>query len=105
MAVYERNGAGRPGVSRGTALTNRQGTTEIPSMKCIQRYSMQFEADLGRIALEGAGIPAAVVGVGLSMDGGMGGVQLLVPEERVSAALEVLKDLEGSGPQAPGTDD
>lgn len=44
--------------------------------------------------MEGAGIPAVVAGVDMSMDGGVGGVQLLVPEDRVEAALEVLEDLE-----------
>lgn len=63
-------------------------------MKAIRSYSMQLEADLARIALEGAAIPAVVVGVDLRMNGGMGGVQLLVPEDRVEAALEVLEDLE-----------
>ncbi|HEV2268970.1 MAG TPA: DUF2007 domain-containing protein [Steroidobacteraceae bacterium] len=63
-------------------------------MKTIRTYSMQLEADLARIALEGADIPAVVVGVDLGMNGGTGGVQLLVPEERIEAALEVLKDLE-----------
>lgn len=63
-------------------------------MKAIRSYSMQLEADLARIALEGADIPAVVVGVDVRMNGGMGGVQLLVPEDRLEAALEVLKDLE-----------
>jgi hypothetical protein len=63
-------------------------------MKAIRRYSWQVDADLGRIALEGAGIPAVVVGVGVSMDGGMGGVQLLVPEDRLKEARIVLEDLE-----------
>jgi len=56
---------------------------------------MQFEADLARIALEGADIPAVVVGVGMGMEGGIGGVQLLVPEDRVEAALQVLTEFEG----------
>lgn len=55
---------------------------------------MQLEADLARIALEGAGIDAVVVGVGTGMQGGMGGVQLLVPEDEIGAALSVLEDLE-----------
>lgn len=63
-------------------------------MKAIRSYSMQFEADLGRIALEGAGIPATVVGIGTGMEGGVGGVRLLVPDDRVEAALKVLEDLE-----------
>jgi hypothetical protein len=63
-------------------------------MKIIRRYSMQFEADLARIALEGADIPAVVVGVGMGMEGGMGGVQLLVPEDRIEAAQKVLNEFE-----------
>ena len=55
---------------------------------------MQLEADLARIALEGADIPAVVVGVGMGMEGGIGGVQLLVPEDGVDAALKVLKMFE-----------
>lgn len=70
-------------------------------MKAIRSYSMQLDADLARIALEGAEIPAVVVGVDLRMNGGMGGVQLLVPEDRIDAALEVLKDLE-EGAVPPG---
>lgn len=63
-------------------------------MKAIRSYSTRLEADLARIALEGADIPAMVVGVDLGMRGGVGGVQLLVPEDRAEEALEVLKDLE-----------
>ena len=66
-------------------------------MKAIGTYSMQFEADLARIALEGEGIPAVVVGVGLGMEGGAGGVQLLVPEDRAEAALKVIEDLQARG--------
>lgn len=63
-------------------------------MKVIRTYSMRLEADLARIALEGVDIPAVVMGVGVGMEGGIGGVRLLVPEDRVAAALEVLKGLE-----------
>lgn len=63
-------------------------------MKIIRSYSMRLEADLARIALEGADIPAVVVGVGTGMNGGIGGVQLLVPEDRMEAALKVLKEFE-----------
>jgi hypothetical protein len=59
-------------------------------MKTIKTYSLQSEADLARIALEGADIPAVVVGVGIGMKSGV----LLVPEDRVEAALKVLKDIE-----------
>jgi hypothetical protein len=60
------------------------------AMKQIRAYPMDSQADLARIALEGADIPAVVVGVGIGIKGGV----LLVPEDRVEAALQVLKDLE-----------
>lgn len=63
-------------------------------MKVIRTYSMRLEADLARIALEGVDIPAVVMGVGVGMEGGIGGVRLLVPEDRIEAALDALKDLE-----------
>lgn len=62
-------------------------------MKQIRDYSLQSDADLARIALEGADTPAVVVGVGIGMKRGV----LLVPEDRVEAALKVLKDLEKRG--------
>lgn len=66
-------------------------------MKTIRTYSMRFEADLARIALEGADIPAMVLGVDVGMRGGFGGVQLLVPEDRIDAALKVLNELDAAG--------
>lgn len=66
-------------------------------MKIIRSYSMQVEADLARIALEGADIPAVVVGVGMGMEGGMRGVQLLVPEDRIAEAQRVLNEFEDQG--------
>jgi Putative prokaryotic signal transducing protein len=74
-----------------------RGIGEALGMKIIRSYSMQFEADLARIALEGADIPAVVVGVGMGMEGGIGGVQLLVPEDRMEGALKVLKEFEDRG--------
>lgn len=62
-------------------------------MKAIRTYSTHLEADLARIALEGADIPASVVGVDLGFSG-MGGVQLLVPENRMEAAGKLLTELE-----------
>ena len=59
-------------------------------MKSIKSYPSRVEADLARIALEAADIPAVVIGIGLGMEGGSEGVQLLVPEEHVKEALQVL---------------
>jgi hypothetical protein len=59
-------------------------------MKAIKTYPTSIEADLARIALEGAEIPSVVVGIGVGMEGGDAGVQLLVPDDRVEAALTVL---------------
>ena len=61
-------------------------------MKSIRAYPTSLEAHLARIALEAAGVPAIVVGIGTGMEGGAAGVQLLVPDERVEEALKVLGD-------------
>lgn len=60
------------------------------SMKTIKTYPTSVEADLARIALDAVGIPSVVVGISLGMEGGGAGVQLLVPDDRVEAALSVL---------------
>jgi hypothetical protein len=61
-------------------------------VKPVKTYSTQLEADLARIKLDGAGVRAVVVGVGVDMRGGMGGVQLLVPDDQIDAALRILAD-------------
>ena len=78
-------------VLRGTA-TRAEPRTREPSMKVIKSYPTRVEADLARIALEAAGVPSVVVGIGVGMEGGAAGVQLLVPDDRVEAALKVLGD-------------
>ena len=65
-------------------------------MKALRAYSTQVEADLARIVLEGEGIPATVVGISIGMEGGFGGVRLLVPDAQVEAALRVLRAFESS---------
>jgi Putative prokaryotic signal transducing protein len=62
-------------------------------MKTIKTYSTRVEADVARIALEAAGISAVVVGIGTGMEGGTGGVQLLVEDDRTEPALKVLREL------------
>jgi hypothetical protein len=61
-------------------------------MKIIKSYPTRVEADLARIALEAADVPSVVVGLGVGMEGGTAGVQLLVPDDQVQAALNVLGD-------------
>ena len=61
-------------------------------MKIIKSYPTRVEADLARIALEAADVPSVVVGIGVGMEGGAAGVQLLVPDDCVEAALKVLGD-------------
>jgi hypothetical protein len=61
-------------------------------MKTIKTYSTRVEADVARIALDAAGIASVVVGIGTGMEGGTGGVQLLVEDDRVERALKVLGD-------------
>ncbi len=57
----------------------------------IKTYPTRLEADLARIRLGAAGIPATIVGVGVGMEGGAD-VRLLVPDEKVDEALAVLRD-------------
>jgi hypothetical protein len=59
-------------------------------MKSIKSYPTTVEADIARMALEAAGVPSVVVGIGAGMEGGAAGVQLLVPDDRVEEALTVL---------------
>ena len=61
-------------------------------MKAIKTYPTRMEADLAKIALDAAGVPAVVVGIDVGMEGGAAGVQLLVPDDQVEAALRVLED-------------
>ena len=58
----------------------------------IKTFPTPFEAHAAKIALDAAGISSVVVGVGVSMEGGMAGVQLQVPPDQVDAALVILKD-------------
>jgi Putative prokaryotic signal transducing protein len=61
-------------------------------MKAIKTYPTRIEADLAKIALDAAGVPSVVIGIGVGMEGGAAGVQLLVPDDCVEAALAVLQD-------------
>ena len=60
-------------------------------MKTIKSYPTRVEADLAKIALDAAGVPSVVVGIGVDVEGGAAGVRLLVPDECVEAALGVLE--------------
>jgi hypothetical protein len=59
-------------------------------MKTIKTYSTRVDADVAKIALTAAGVPSVVVGIGTDLEGGAGGVQLLVEDENVEAARKVL---------------
>jgi hypothetical protein len=61
-------------------------------MKAIKSYPTRVEADLAKIALDAAGVPSVVVGIGAGMEGGLAGVQLLVPDDRIGEAMKVLGD-------------
>lgn len=65
---------------------------QVYALETIKSYPTQFEAQHAKIALDGAGIPSVIVGVGVAMQGGMAGVQLMVPADRVEQALRVLED-------------
>jgi len=62
----------------------------------VMTYSTRVEADLDRIALEAEGVPCVVVGVGTAWQGGIDGVQLLVPEDQLERARRIL-GREGEG--------
>ena len=62
-------------------------------MKTIKTYSTRVEAEVARIALDAVGIRAVVVGIGTGMEGGTGGVQVLVEDDRAEQALQALRDL------------
>lgn len=61
-------------------------------MTPIKTYGTCVEAELASIALRAEGILATVVGTGVAMEGGAEGVRLLVPDDQVDAALDVLGD-------------
>jgi hypothetical protein len=61
-------------------------------MRTIKTYPTTVEADLARLELDAADVPAIVVGTGVTMEGGLAGVQLLVPDDQVEAALKILGD-------------
>ncbi len=67
-------------------------------MKAIKTYSTTIDAELAKITLLAAGIRSVVVGIGVSMEGGTGGVTLLVPDECIEAALDVLERAESRAP-------
>jgi hypothetical protein len=60
-------------------------------MKTVKTYSTRVDAEVAKIALAAAGVPAVVVGIGTDLEGGTSGVQLLVADEDVEAALGVLE--------------
>ncbi|HEU4619802.1 MAG TPA: hypothetical protein VFV10_17320 [Gammaproteobacteria bacterium] len=59
-------------------------------MEAIRTYATRAAADLDKIKLDAAQIPSVVVGIDAAMEGGIAGVRLLVPEDQVAAALEIL---------------
>ena len=63
-------------------------------MIVIGTFQTRLDADLARIALEAADIPAVVIGVGVGMEGGALRVRLLVPDDRVEEARKVLHDVQ-----------
>lgn len=60
-------------------------------MRVIKTYASRIEADLDRLALEAADVPALVVGVGMALEGGIEGVKLLVPDDMVGRAIQILE--------------
>jgi hypothetical protein len=63
----------------------------VSAMKTVKTYSTRVDAEVAKIALAAAGISAVVVGIGTDLEGGTSGVQLLVADEDIEAALGVLE--------------
>jgi hypothetical protein len=61
-------------------------------MKAIKSYGTHLEANLAKLKLDAAGVPAVVVGIPVGMEGGAAGVQVLVPEDYVKEALQLLEE-------------
>jgi hypothetical protein len=59
-------------------------------MKAVKTYDTVLEAELARIQLRAEGIAATIVGVGVAMEGGGGGVRVLVPDDVAENALKIL---------------
>jgi hypothetical protein len=68
--------------------------TEHAIMKIVKIFSTELDANLAKIELEATGVPSIIVGIGVAMEGGVAGVQLLVPDQSLEAALKVLGDRE-----------
>lgn len=66
------------------------GLLSSSSMMLIKTYGTVLDAELASAQLRAEGIESIVVGVGVAMEGGAEGVRLLVPDDQVDAALEVL---------------
>lgn len=64
----------------------------MTALVTIKTFPTPLEARQAAIMLDAAAIPYEVVGVGVSMEGGMAGVQLQVPADRADEAVAVLKD-------------
>jgi len=60
-------------------------------MKTVKTYSTRIDAEVAKIALAAADVPSEVVGIGTELEGGAAGVQLLVPDDCVAAALTILE--------------
>lgn len=59
-------------------------------MTPIRTFNTHVEADLARIALNAEGIEATVVGLDVALEGGAGGVRLLVADKQAAAARKIL---------------
>lgn len=63
----------------------------VSIVKVVSTYPTRLDADLAKISLDAEGIPSVVVGVGLDLEGGASGVQLLVPAGQFETAKQVLE--------------
>jgi hypothetical protein len=62
-------------------------------MTTIRSYPTHIEANLAKLRLDAAGVPSVVVGPGIALQGGIDGVQLMVPADQAERAGEILREL------------
>ena len=61
-------------------------------MTPVKTYLTRLEADLATIVLRAEGILATAIGAGVAKEGHIEEVRVLVPEEQIEAARNVLGD-------------
>jgi len=60
-------------------------------MTTVGHYASRLDAEIAKLTLECEGISTQVVGIGVGMEGGMSGVQLMVPDAQADKARALIE--------------